>query len=252
MSSTDAQLHEIFTSIQGEGIYLGERQVFVRFSGCNLSCDYCDTDQALSLTSEYKVEQTPGKHDFKNFKNPVSKDELLNHILGLYKPNYFVHSVAITGGEPLLQVDFLKNFLPMLQEKKIRVYLETNGTLSKHLEEIINFVDIISMDIKLPSSSGSGMEIRDYKFFLETAYLKEVFVKVVVTPSTIIKEVEAAANLVAEVDNKISFVIQPATPTKKIKHQPSTSDLLAWRTVSKKHLENVKIIPQVHKALGVF
>ncbi|OGC09568.1 hypothetical protein A3J90_04785 [candidate division WOR-1 bacterium RIFOXYC2_FULL_37_10] len=251
MSSTDAQLHEVFTSIQGEGVYLGERQVFVRFSGCNLSCDYCDTDQALSLTPEYKAEQTPGKHDFKNFKNPISKDDLLKLILDLCKPNYFVHSVSITGGEPLLQVDFLKNFLPRLKENKLKVYLETNGTLSNHLEEIIEFIDIVSMDIKLPSSSGCALNVRDFKKFLEIAYLKEVFVKVIVTPLSIIKEIEEAAKVVAEIDNKIPFIIQPAAPGKKIKHLPPISDLFAWRTIAKKHLENVKIIPQIHKALGV-
>src|SRR3989339_672207 len=240
MSSTDAQLHEVFTSIQGEGVYLGERQVFIRFAGCNLSCGYCDSSESLVLSPEYKVEQTPGKHDFKVFKNPAPLQDLVSHVANITKPSYFAHSVSITGGEPLLQIDFLKAFLPELKKNKQKVYLETNGTLPQYLEEIIGSVDITSMDIKLPSSSGGTSRIKEHRAFLEIAYTKEVFVKVVVTPNTLIKEIEEAARMVSEIDAEIPFIIQPATPTKRIKHRPGAQDLLAWQTMARKHLNKVK------------
>ena len=52
MSGPLAQLNELFNSFQGEGLYVGQRQTFVRFAGCNLACQYCDSPQALGLTPQ--------------------------------------------------------------------------------------------------------------------------------------------------------------------------------------------------------
>ncbi|HHQ45091.1 MAG TPA: 7-carboxy-7-deazaguanine synthase QueE, partial [Candidatus Altiarchaeales archaeon] len=73
---------EIFSSIQGEGKFMGIPQVFIRLAGCNLSCSWCDTPQSKGGGKEMSVETV------------VSEVELLG-----------IKSVCITGGEPLLQVD---------------------------------------------------------------------------------------------------------------------------------------------------
>lgn len=127
------KISEIFESIQGEGIYAGERQIFVRFFGCNLSCKFCDTP--LSQYSEYEPQGL------------ISE-------LRFYQGNY--HSVSFTGGEPLLQKDFLKEVLILLKQEGFRNYLETNGALPEALNEVIEHVDIVAMDFKLPSSTGAG------------------------------------------------------------------------------------------------
>ncbi len=251
MSTTDAQINEIFTSIQGEGLYVGERQVFLRFSGCNLSCDYCDSQSALQISKEYRVEQTPGTKDCKNMQNPASLNDLEKIILGFFSQKNLFHSLSLTGGEPLLQVDFLKNFLPKIKSSGIIVYLETNGTLPNHLLEIIDLVDIISMDIKIPSASLSDFNKKDNLSFLEISKLKEVFVKVVVVPDTTVKEIDDVSLIISQVDDKIPLIIQPATPSSKIKHRPSAEKLLSWHAVAKRRLKNVRVIPQVHKVLGV-
>ncbi len=119
----------MFSSIQGEGIYIGERQIFVRFLMCNLSCSYCDTQDCLIPQKTYRVEQTPGKRDFKILNNPVGIDELCGTVDQFNNVKGLNHSIAITGGEPLLQVDFLKNFFPKLKERGLTIYLETNGTM---------------------------------------------------------------------------------------------------------------------------
>ena len=79
------RISDVFESIQGEGPYVGERQIFVRLFGCNLNCKFCDT----------KLER------FDEYTAP----ELLDRILE-FRGNY--HSISFTGGEPLLQKDFLK------------------------------------------------------------------------------------------------------------------------------------------------
>ena len=152
----EAKINEIFDSIQGEGLYIGCRQVFVRFCGCNLLCDYCDTD--FQGGEVYSAQELAKKvSDF---------------------PLKAVHSVSLTGGEPLLQYEFLKEFLPLVDAK---IYLETNGVLYRPLSEVVDLTDIVSMDIKLDSSAKIGDVFNSHKKFLEIvrAANKEVFAKIV-------------------------------------------------------------------------
>lgn len=252
MSTTEAQICEIFNSIQGEGPYVGERQTFIRFAGCNLACQYCDTPQALTVSKEFKVEITPGKKDFKKFKNPATVPQLVELISLLEKPKGVNHSICLTGGEPLLQVDFLKNFIPVLKnEIDLPIYLETNGVLPDHLSEIIDQVDIISFDIKLPSATGLSPYWKEHKKALEIAYMKEVFVKIVFTRESKAKEIDDAVSLMAEIDEKIPLVLQPVTPFGPIKHRPNPDQILAFQAIAKRRLKKVKVIPQVHKIFGV-
>ena len=251
MSNSEAQLCEVFNSIQGEGIYLGERQTFVRFAGCNLACQYCDSPEALSIPEKFKVEETPGKKNYVQFKNPASIPQLVELIESFEKPKGINHSISLTGGEPLLQVDLLKSFIPALKMKvALPIYLETNGVLPDHLSEIIELVDIVALDIKLPGATGLSPYWKEHKKALETAYLKSVFVKVVFTKETKAVEIDAAVSLVAEVDPKIPFVLQPVTPFGPVKHRPQPDQIMAFHTLAKRKLKEVRVIPQVHKLIG--
>lgn len=258
MSATEAQICEIFNSIQGEGLYLGERQIFIRFAGCNLSCQYCDTPQALVVPKEFRVEVTPGRKDFKQFKNPVTIPQLIELVASFQKSKGVNHSLSLTGGEPLLQVDFLKNFIPELKKEinyptiaGLPIYLETNGVLPDHLSEIIDQIDIVSFDIKLPSATGLSPYWKEHKKALEVAYMKEVFVKIVFTRESKAKEVDEAVSLIAEIDEKIPLVLQPVTPFGPIKHRPYLDQILAFQAIAKRRLKKVRVIPQVHKIFGV-
>ena len=86
--------------------------------------------------------------------------------------------MSLTGGEPLLWADFLVEFLPTLDSK---IYLETNSTLKDELKKVIEYVDIISADIKLPSSSGiqNSFALHDEFFKVACSYDKEIFAKIV-------------------------------------------------------------------------
>jgi organic radical activating enzyme len=250
MSRTAAQLCEVFNSLQGEGLYAGVRQTFIRFAGCNLACQYCDSPQALMPAKDYRVEQTPGRRDFKNFPNPVTVEKLQELVSLFNKPKGINHSISLTGGEPLLQVDFLKDFIRLLTNSS-PIYLETNGVLPDRLQELIELVDIIALDIKLPSATGQSAYWSEHQRSLTVAHAKELFVKIVLTKETTVKEVDTAANLIAGVNQKIPLVLQPVTPGGPIKHRPSAEQLLAFYAVAKRQLSTVRVIPQLHRLLGV-
>ena len=107
----NAKILEIFRSIQGEGKYAGAAQVFVRFFECNMHCVWCDTPASIG----------DGKHAYQE----MGLEEALRQVHALYD---HVHSVSITGGEPLLQLDTA--LIEALHQRGFEVAVETNGTLT--------------------------------------------------------------------------------------------------------------------------
>jgi len=244
-----ADLVEVFSGIQGEGLYVGCRQAFVRFAGCNLRCRYCDTRYAWDAPAACAMECEPGCRAFDDVPNPVSASDLQERLRPWLAGSSLHHSVALTGGEPLLHADFLAVLLPRLRQSGVRTYLETNGTMPESLAEVVGDVDVIAMDIKLPSATGEKPRHEANRRFLETAIRREVFVKVVFSDATGAGEVDAAARLVAAVDRDIPLVLQPVTPPADAA-APAPGKALALQAVAAGRLGNVRVIPQTHKLTG--
>ena len=243
-----ASLVEIFSAIQGEGLWVGYRQIFVRFLGCDLHCDWCDTPATHTKVRDCRVEVTPGRRDFINVPNPLTSRELLDLVLPLNRFKH--HSVSLTGGEPLLYADFLQGFLPKLRETGLKVYLETHGGLPEKLKQVIDMVDIVSMDIKLPSSYGGEDLLETHRQFLEIASRKELYVKIVLTGTIKTGELEAAAQMLAETYPQVVLVLQPVTPYGKVRKVPSPEQMLNWQELCLQYLTEVRVIPQTHKIIG--
>lgn len=242
-----ADIVEVFASAQGEGIYLGERQTFVRFAGCNLACRYCDTDAALAPRS-FRVELNPGSDEFETKPNPVSIADLLDVVERLTP---YRGCVSLTGGEPLLHAEFLLGFAPALKERGYRIYLETNGTICDGLSAILPYLDVIAMDIKLPSATG-GEDLFDiHSHFLSIAKATDVFVKAVITGDTLESEMSRCADIVAAVDRGIPLIIQPVTPVEGKAIAPSQQAILSFQALCAETLRDVRIIPQCHRILGL-
>lgn len=242
MSGT-VSLVEVFSSIQGEGLYVGCRQVFVRLAGCNLSCRYCDTFSSHSIADYAQVETNPGQRQFASVKNPVAISELAQRINQfLVSPH---HSVSLTGGEPLCQWRAIAALSPMIQGK---IYLETNGTLYSELEQVLPHIDIISMDIKLPSAGGRACWT-EHRKFLQAAALKEVFVKIVITAETNDNEFDQAIDLVKTIGDCIPVILQPVSPNEYCGAVvPATMLMLQER--ASQSIKDVRVIPQTHKFMG--
>jgi len=236
-------IHEVFASIQGEGLCCGQRHTFVRLAGCNLTCNYCDTPQARQPDPPVcRMHTTPGSADFEELPNPVSSKTIVSacHKLGS-------EVVSITGGEPLTQPEFAAQLMRGLQDAGFSTYLETNGTLYDALPAVVQYADVIAMDIKLPSSSGIADAWDAHARFLETASYTEVFVKTVVCAQTTVEEMRQCVDLIAEVDPRISLVIQPATGL-----APVPGDLLLrLQDLALERLMDVRVIPQCHKIMGL-
>jgi 7-carboxy-7-deazaguanine synthase len=226
-----ADISEIFSSIQGEGLYIGHRHIFIRFSACNLNCTFCDADRALQPKA-LSVEAV------------ISKIESLN-IDSIH------NAVALTGGEPLLYHEFLKELLPAIVDKGLKIYLETNATLADKLHDIICYIDIIAADIKLPSVSGNKDCWDSHKNFLEIAFNKEFFVKIIVSDMIDIAEFDRAIGLVKGISFDIPLVIQPETKISSTDVNISAEMLLRLQQRALRSLNNVLVIPQAHKMMRI-
>lgn len=236
---TKAYICEVFDSIQGEGIYLGLRQLFIRFSGCNLRCLHCDTLYALEKSKICTI------FNNKKIVNPISAHELE---CAIEEKRDSCHSISLTGGEPLTQSEFIKIFLSKKRSSN-KVYLETNGILYKELKRVIDGIDIISMDIKLPSFSGQEMPKEEHREFLKVAKNKDLFVKIVVTENTSLNEVKEAAILIESVDQNIPLVLQSLPSL--MKKKSFLHKLFIFQEELTKRLIKVRIIPQIHKLLKI-
>lgn len=244
-------LYEVFSGIQGEGMLVGERQIFVRFAGCELHCAYCDTPSARERTNICLVERTPGARDFAVAENPMTIAEALGYIERLETTPGLHHSVTLTGGEPLTQSRFVGILARELKSRGLRVFLETNGELPDRLPDVLPHVDIICMDIKLPSATGGPDLLTQHEQFLRAAAAAgtEVHIKIVLTAKTPTDELLKAVEMVRSVDAEIPLVLQPVTQQKHI-IPPAPQQMLDFQSRCKELLPNVRVIPQCHKIMA--
>lgn len=223
-TNINAQINEIFDSIQGEGPYIGYRQLFIRFCGCNLMCGYCDTDFQNGDT--YSVEELVKEVKDYNLKA--------------------IHSISLTGGEPLLHYEFLNEFLPQTEGK---IYLETNGVLTKALEKIIDKVDIISADIKLDSAAKIGDLFNAHDNFIGVAIKnkKEIFAKIVFDDK--IEDFEINECLELGKKYRIPLILQPKMNGNEIGiSKDKITEIFNSFTDS---YPNTRLIGQVHKFFDI-
>ncbi|WP_282756701.1 7-carboxy-7-deazaguanine synthase QueE [Desulfuromonas thiophila] len=238
---------ELFSSVQGEGLLIGCRQIFLRLAGCNLCCAYCDTDFAPS--AHCRVEQQPGSGQFVLWPNPVALPMVLGQIRDwLQQAPGAHHSLALTGGEPLLHGALLRDWLPQLRGL-LPVQLETNGTLPQALAELLPWLDFVAMDIKLASQTGVPTPWAAHDEFLRLAAQRCCWIKLVVGPGTATTELEQAAALVVQRAPAATLVLQPRT----LNHRCSLSaaELLAMQTVVAGLGVEVRVIGQMHRYLGM-
>ncbi|HQO76292.1 MAG TPA: 7-carboxy-7-deazaguanine synthase QueE [Candidatus Saccharicenans sp.] len=147
------RINEIFFSAEGEGGRQGQPTIFLRLSGCNLRCDFCDTRYAWEEGQE------------------INQETILSKIVG-FRKKYKTDWISITGGEPLVQD--IKPLVEKLKQAGFKIQIETNGTKPITFE-----VDWLTVSLKPPD------------FFSTRASRQQATeVKLVVTKNLKLAEVE--------------------------------------------------------------
>ena len=236
-AAVTARVLEVFSSIQGEGARLGERQVFVRFGGCNLLCGYCDEPESIPRSAG----------------EVRSAESLREDILRLCAKRAH-KSVSWTGGEPLLFAPFLKGMMAWARGQGLDNCLETNGTLANELRRVAALADCISMDVKLSSDAG-GAFWRAHRDFLSVAPEK-TFVKTILTGNTREEEVLELIKLLEDFPG-VRLYLQPATRVRSLREKGrwvramTPKRALALLRLCREKLADARIQPQWHPIWGL-
>lgn len=199
------RVSEVFVSVQGEGPSLGRPAVFLRLSGCNLSCTWCDTKYAWYGGEELSV------------------DVVAKRVLDLLRRYRGVSLLVVTGGEPLLQSEELAELLARLRREipYLEVEVETNGTVDPRA--VIDYVDRLIVSPKL-SNSGLPEEVRRVsEGVIEVIRTRRdrVYVKVVVEGP---EDTEELLRLVKElgVDRDRVYLMPQASTIGELRHKLPT------------------------------
>ena len=229
-----APVIEIFSSFQGEGLLIGERQIFVRFAGCNLNCNYCDTNDSKSSES--------GKL--------MTHQQVSDEINKLLTPD--CRTISFTGGEPSLYPDFINE---VSKDFDLKIMLETNGTLPDNID-LIDKLDIVSLDIKLPEHFNG--EFNESIFLNEIKSLNllmakciNVYCKEVILPSTKIKSFKGVVEKLSKnISNKsnLQIIIQPSSPLSE--WNDLNFKLFEFSEIVGQYFE-ISTLPQIHKILDI-
>ena len=219
-----AYIKEIFSSIQGEGPYIGEMHLFVRFCNCNLNCKYCDT--------KFKKDK---------YTRQYSSQDLAQYLL-----HNEVDTISLTGGEPLIEVKFLKEFLALVSPHKT-IYLETNGILTNELASVIDYIDIISADIKLYSATKQENQFDINDEFLSIAKKKECFIKVVYDENITKDEISNVIRIAKK--HNLLLILQPMM--RRNTFASENSKLVEIFKNFNSIYKNTRLIPQMHKFLRI-
>lgn len=232
-----ARILEVFSSLQGEGARLGERQVFARFGGCNLLCGYCDEPASIPRSS--------GK-----VRGARSLREEISRLCARRAHK----AVSWTGGEPLLFPSFLKGMMSWARGQGLDNCLETNGTLAGALRSVASLADCISMDVKLSSDAG-GDFWRAHRDFLSIAPEK-TFVKTVLTGRTREEEVLGLIKLLEGFPG-VRLYLQPATRVPSLREKGRWVEAMAperalfFLKLCRDRLADVRLQPQWHPIWGL-
>jgi organic radical activating enzyme len=241
-----APIREVFVSAQGEGPYVGYRQIFVRFPRCNLECKYCDTPGDWDADRKCRVEHRPGTGEYSDIENPVSEEQLLEII----KSYGHVHSVSLTGGEPLLYAKFIRELKP----SKFPLYLETNMTLPEGAREVKDVVKYVSGDFKLKSQCDFkghyekyfNDTVRSFSILRHTSF-RDCFCKIIVSRDVKRDEVLYAVDQIKDCITEL--ILQPVTPVNGVE-AATPKQLFELQEAAMEKVETVRIIPQTHKMWG--
>lgn len=260
MHQTRYPIHEVFASIQGEGAFVGEPQVFVRVEGCPLRCAWCDTPGTWTLPAEdaRPAQDSPGLGRAWSTANEIAATVEASDPGGALP-------VSLTGGEPLMWPGLIRELREHLPTR--RLHLETAGAFPESLEAVLDCVDHVSADHKLPADLRDPVALRTpanqepaprdsaswracRAAVLPLLEGRDACAKLVVAGGREVGDYDEILGDHRELAPSLPLFIQPATPTRSV--SAPLSDLI--QELSRRALAlglSARVIPQLHVQLGL-
>ncbi len=253
-----AAVLEVFASLQGEGLYAGEPQTFVRLRGCPLRCGYCDTPESWTLRA------SSGRWPRNDSDEPVRATAF--QVLCWVRSAEGAHprTISVTGGEPLLWPDFLLELARLAGNR--RIHLETAGAHPDALARVADSMHHLSLDLKLASTLAAPVELEGHADepsprtsaewsavrarTLALARGRDACGKIVLVAGFDPDELQELLDDVLRLAPELPVILQPATPVRAA-GRPSAAELGHAVELALERGLVVRVLPQIHRALGV-
>jgi 7-carboxy-7-deazaguanine synthase len=230
----------------------------VRFGGCPLRCSYCDTPRSWKGRREGELHLQSSSETFANPLDCAALELLLQRLAQAHGAKLADLVLAVTGGEPLEQLEFLRAWLP---QAPAPVLLETAGIRSEALAAVLPWLRFVSLDAKDPVDLRSGAELNEFAACLaETA--KEAaarpasqpldfWTKFIVTENTTSAWLQSQLAAVAAQVPGGRVYLQPVTPRAAAPLPPHPDILLQQVLLSAPLGLDLRVLPQIHPLLEI-
>jgi 7-carboxy-7-deazaguanine synthase len=226
-----ATISEVFSSIQGEGLYAGQRHLFVRFYGCNLDCPHCD--ERLKKSRHIEVEK------------------ISQRIRALDESNGPHAYIALTGGEPLCQIDALACICEYLKERGSKTLLETNATQAQHFCRLRELIDCVSIDIKLQSVWSLPDPVERHFDFIEAAVNTHGYIKIVISERADRDEFMRCIDFLKKIKDKKALILHPYQSRTGSGNEPAFLKMCELQKAAAESIEDVRVLPRIHTLFNV-
>lgn len=263
-----APVMEVFASIQGEGAFVGEPQVFLRMLGCPLRCRWCDTPRSWTIPRDARarIAAVRGTRHESAWATPF---QALCWIAET-EPGA-PRTISVTGGEPLLWTQFLLGLKPLCGPR--RLHLETGGAHPARLARVIGAFDHISLDLKPELDLDAPVEIEtplraspalaidgersprtsaEWKVAREACLTlvagRDACGKIVVSGERTVEELAPLLDEVERCAESLPLYLQPATPLGG-SSAPDPRTLTILCEMARDRDLQVRVLPQVHRIL---
>lgn len=207
---------------------MGQKHIFIRFEECHIHCGYCDELDKPGTT--------------------LSVSEVMNQVMTLEKEVGPHSYISLTGGEPLLYLQFIRPLIRQLKEKNFKIYLETNGILWKALEAVFRDCDMIAMDMKPASVTGEKNFDLEHRKFLDIAKQRPMFVKFVLSKEINAEEFLAEIKIIQEKAPNVPVILQPISTKIEGHEDADLMELLGdLQKLALHFVKDVRIVPRFHR-----
>lgn len=278
-----APVMEVFASIQGEGAFVGEPQVFLRLFGCPLRCRWCDTPGSWLVPEQGEARIAAHERGHERARGPRREPAWATPFqaacwIAECEPGA-PRSVSVTGGEPLAWPDFLLALAPLLGGR--RLHLETAGGHPHSLARVLAVCDHVSLDLKPERDLDPPLELAHSRAELAPPFRRgaddargepspqsavewhaarvaclrlvagrDACAKIVVSGSRVAEDFALLLDEVEEHAPGLPVFLTPVTPLRGSAAAPLELLEIVAEMARDRDL-SVRVLPQMHRVLGV-